>query len=710
MVYVKMPNGTWVDVDDSVTPQRRAEIARKYGGDGKNAGQEFKSFTQTPEQKRDTVAAQSHGRQSVGERFLDAVTFGGAGMAFDAMRAGLDSTVGGKDWKQSYAAHRNASDEAKAQFQQDHPWIAPALDIAGGVASPVPKLGFAAKALGKAVPAVGRLLGGAGEAAQGAEGARGVVNALRNSQPVTAAAAGASAGLKQGAMQGAVEATDDLGRGRDNGGYIQRMTDRAGENALIGGAFGGGLGLVGSVGHAIADRMPKNAAHVAYKKVGDMLGRADVSSTSQVGPLGRVMDMSPQLTGLAARIAGNGNVARARNLASNAQTRLEDAAQRYSDFMGKFAPETGTSARALKASTTEARKAHGKAAWAEGESMDLPVKWSPELEAFTKSSDYAAMEARAKKFAEREGIPWTTSQVTTYPQSHVLSGHVSQRAVKVPTQRALDLVKREYDSAINSAMQANRSTANTEAAGLSNAVRRLKNLIGEANPEYADIMSKQRDAFEKIRSAEIGQKFVQDMAKDPRTLLESLGKAEAGGHLDAARTGILDHLLDVTHSTGNPSAKLAAIAKTPEQVAVLEKIFGGPRGLAKLKFFLKREERMATTDKRVLGAHSKQGTPIDDIDHNPAADVALGAASMGVRGAVTGGAEVGGHNIFRYLQNLNNKMTNPQMEEIAKLLSGKSEDLTAGIDASKKFYKDRHLRTDKQAEVAGKLANALVRN
>ena len=26
------------------------------------------------------------------------------------------------------------------------------------------------------------------------------------------------------------------------------------------------------------------------------------------------------------------------------------------------------------------------------------------------------------------------------------------------------------------------------------------------------------------------------------------------------------------------------------------------------------------------------------------------------------------------------------------------------------FYKDRHLRTDKQAEVAGKLANALVRN
>lgn len=695
MPLTQMPDGSYVNIDDKATPEAIARIKAQYRAKPRvtanrvtpaaSAREKFISGISSAGQAGGEVSTEGffnrlvHGATlglddklsalaATGMSYLD----GGAGKSGEYLR---DKSFGERFGLYNAGLKRMRGEEADA-----HPVFTGAADMGGMLLTPI-----------GAETGVGRL------ATRIAPTLAGTVKASRVGQ--LTARAGESAigrGARTGFNYGAASSFIDNGNVGDafNSGLL---------GASVGGALGAGVHGGGKVLQAIADRAPANASRVAYAKIADMLGRTrrpgdthmayspqaaerEMAVSAARGHEPMLMDLSPEMHNAAGWLARKPNLRAANTLVDAGENRIAGAADRFDSEVGRrVASTTGDDAYALKQNINAARRGQGMVDYAEGGAMDTPVNWSPKLEKFFKDSPDAD---RLIKQA------YTTAQ--RFGEDIVGSAQGNQL---VPSMRAFDYLKREFDGEIGAAL---RSGNRTLAAGLSKHLGTLKNLLAEANPEYQQILARQRDEFQRISSTELGQSIFKRMTtrQGAKELLAELRGANVNP--EELKTGIADALLSMRNSSESPIRLMRRFMRSSDQRAVLEHAFGGTKNLNMFDKFMRRELRGMRSDDML--ARGRQSATNIFQQHGDAAEaesvgqlvsnVLRGQAFGGITGAVSGGV--------RTVDQLRRGIGPAAQEEMARILMGRGEGLTQGIDKSRKFAVARRAAERKRARMAAK--------
>lgn len=578
MSLQRMPNGQYVEIAPGTPPEVVARIRAQYPARLRTAapaGRPETPVSASEARIRREVAERQRtsGRRSgiplidntVGRitRPLATATDNAVhGMSFgldDVLEGGVaaaSAALQGRDAGQAYRETREVRRRIRDQNDEETP-------VSGGIGTVVGLVGAPVRSV----------LG---------LGARGVTAVAPRAAPMLARAARATAGpIGTGAVQGATQA--GLMTLADTDGDVGRAAQSAIGGGIAGGAGGAVVGhLAPGIARAFRDRRPGQAERVAYDKIASMLSRgrddvgqpltpgsarAEITDATNRGTPTTLGDLTPEMSGLRGELVRRTELPSAGDVAAQAEQRLATAADRFDDqIRGRVRLTSGSGDDALKTSARieDARKAQGAADYAKGGAMDRPLAPTPEIRSAIRTPTPDMREAL--KLAQRA----FANDPAMGP--FFVKVRVGDEMVDVPTTRAFDEIKKAFDDLIEDGIKYapdGRVIVSNASRAASKQIRALKDQVAKSNPEYAELVGRQRDAFERLESLNAGRTFLDRIRKQPREVLADLTARDAK-NVDEVRTGLIDALLAMRNSNNSPIKLLRSWERNPQQRAVLE--------------------------------------------------------------------------------------------------------------------------------------------
>lgn len=693
MALHEMPNGEYVDIDDGATPEVIASVKKQYSGASRKSRPTGKSRTEIARDKRiaDTrqvnrelvthnlpfgIGAAIKGLDQFGARdvgdtvsdFAQGVGRGGT-LSFIDEIAGAGSALTGQGYKQGRDTARAVDREARERS----PFAHGAGELSGAVALPFGMAGRAAQGVGNVA---------------GKYGLEAAANALGRSAQALKGGGAVRQGVIAGAEQGALNAA----------GSAEEMGDVP-EALLSGGALGGlAGGAIGGVVHAgrrglqiMRDTGPEAASRAAYSRVAKLLDNAGMTpeQAAQAAKLGneagsdmRVIDTTRGLQAQGTSLARKPDVRGSDDLISMG---LERSAGRRGRFSDEVRTQSGVTDDALsrREDMVSARKDVAQKDYAEGGALDTQINWSDDLNKFFRDApDSEKFVRNAYTNAQRFGDD---------------IGRMADEAGQiVPSMRAFDYLKREFDDAIGAAL--NRKERSL-AAGYSNQLTKLKGIIADANPEYGEVLARQRDAFQAEKALEMGEATIRRLTSEPRKLLKDV-RGMTPAQLQEWRVGVIDTLANWERK-GDPVKVFRDALAVPAQRKILETAFGGKGNLGRMERWINRESKAALTDAKVSGpqAITSEALLAEGADTVPTkADVIKNA----FRGLGFGGVVGAAGNALSTLGRMANGTNRLTQEEIIKVLMSRGDDLVPGTEAAAAYAKSREAGNSRWSRVASK--------
>ncbi len=699
MPLVKMPNGEIVDIEDGTPPEVVAKIQAQYKG-------RTKAATATPRANAPKLSSEAQEVQRRVAKFRKGSTNSGAIGVGRSLTQGflsnfMDETVGGlraatvgvknaiaeRDISEIGKEYRISRDVVRTEDRErsaGNPVTATVGEVAGAIASPIGKGVGAIKGLSKGAKVVGA------EKIAAALG-RGATRVAKVG-PVGSAAL---SGLNQGAVAAAGASDGNIGEDIGNG-------------ALMGAAFGGAVGGIGNAAvratQAIRDRGAKRATDVAYNKIADMLKIAGSSPARAGAELNianaqrgdaMLMDLAPNLRAQAGYLKRNPNIRNSTELERRGMERIEDRRSRFTDEVANIGGTTDALNRIDD--VADARGLAGARDYAEGGAMDKNFVWNDDLARQFETSTHSLQQGlkQAVRNIENQrrvpaalGIDFNDAGDVVFKQ--------------VPSMRVLDEIKRGFDDAIGDAIKGNRAS---EAKGLSQELRMLKEGIAKSNPEYADILKTQRDLFEQQRALELGMEGLKRLKKDPRVYAKEL-KNMTPEMQQEVRIGFIDSLRQLDGAAGNPITVFNTAMRNPAQRKLMEFMFDGKGRLGKMERWIKREQRAARAD--AMTASGGQSITSDImLNSEQAPEAAKMIFTRGLTGMAYGGNTGLVAGVARALDMLRRGESTEAQNEIARILMTKGEGLVAGVKKAKAYQKKREARNTQIGTAVGKASGNL---
>lgn len=702
MSLQRMPNGQYVNIADGTPPEVIARIRAQHMP-SRTAAPRAAPVTEREARVRKLVTDGRRGRSSgvpwiddtVGRVTRPLDTF--ADNAVHGVTFGLDDVIEGgvaaagaalkgRSAGDAYSEQREARRRIRNQNNEEN-------SIAGGV-------GTVAGWVGQPVEGVLKL------------GGKAIAAVAPRAAPTLARAAAMTRGpIAQGAVQGAT------GAGLTTLAETDGNIGQAAQSALLGGTLGAGAGaaLRGATGvaRAFSDRSPAQAERVAYDKIAAMLGRtrddagaaftpagaaAEVADATRRGTPTTLGDLSPEMANYRGSAVRDTSLPATGDVAARAEERLGSAAERFETAVkrGARTKNSGTDAVRARANISADRQNQAAIDYAKGGALDKPLAPTPHLiNAITKPTPdmQVAMQAARRAFANDPDMGPFMVKVLQ-----------NGKPIEVPTTRAFDEIKKAFDDIIEDGIKylpdGNTVVSNASRAA-SKQLRALKDQVGKSNPEYAELVGRQRDAFEKLDALEAGKNFIGQMAQHSRELLESL-TAKGVKNLDEVRTGVIDALLAMRNTKRSPIKLLRAWERNPQQRAVLVHIMGGPKQFNEFSKFMRRELRAMQADEAVLrGSNRPVLNEFAEHGETPALkmgvwDTLRGGAYGGVTGAVSAGA--------RAINRTATGMGPAARNETLRLLDSDGQGLAQGVAQARAVREARIQAARKRAQAAGRLA------
>lgn len=690
MPLMRMPNGEYVDIADGTPPEVLNRIRRQFTAKRTNTQPEAPPPVRTARQQaKDSLRPER--KRTFGEQVGGALTFGLTDKLDAAVRAGFAMLKNGGTFSDQYQLGKNQVQSEKQAYEEANPVTSTVGTGAGLLLNPV----GAETGVGALATKIAPSFMAKTAATRGGM----LASKLGNSS----AGLGLRAGINQGVLTGVANSIDDP----EN--MIANIKNEAITQGAFGGAGGAIFGAAGKVAHVLKDRGAGSASRVAFSKVDDALKRShdangnpytpdtlrnEIRATDKAGGDAMVMDASPELRNMGGYLASRPGLRAANTLEERVTNRTEAMPDRFdvavNRTMGGRAnnPDAHQSVKGI----TAARKAQGQIDYAVGGNMDKPIHHSPELDDWLLNAppktDEIIRSAYLRRLNQREN-PIQPSQNGTFDG--------------IPNMRTFDYIKQEFDDRIGAAMKAGHTA---DARDMSIELKSLKDIMAKANPEYSAILARQRDAFEKVQSTELGMNFIKRMRTDSRQLLDDMRKENV--NQEQMRLGVADALLHMRQTTDNPVALMRRMMRHKDQRAVLQYVFGSNKTLNEFERFMRREMRSAKTDRIV---NPTTGSKTNVLSQQGESDEMGGSALLGksmLQGFAFGGPAGMASRGLRAIDTLSSGLGPAAQEELAKILMGKGENLKAGTEAASKYMKARELRTKRRAVMGGKLSAGIV--
>lgn len=685
MPVLELPNGEYAMVDDGASPQAIARIMAANRTKKKAPATKPLTGEAAEVQKR---VNQVHAMQNSNP--LSRVS-GATGGYTDRAMEGLLSSFGGefsgllsggtkgvynavknRDLHEIGKEYRVSRDTHDKLLQDSEGAGGTAAEIAGALVNP---LGTGTKVLGLA-----------------GEGSRLAKLGLKLDK-APALVQAAVAGGNQGAINalGSADSTDDV---------LGTIANGYGAGAIGGLAFGGLVHGGRRIKQIFADRGADAAERTAYSRIAAMLegnkvtperAARELAVTNARGGDGMVMDLSPGLRAQAGAIARKPNIPSSNELISRGDARIANRPELFENEIRRaIAPKTGQDADARMGSVRGAQRAAGKADYEAV--LDKPFVWNDQLQDFVHNAPPITRAAMrdAVKLVENERI-----DPTSIGFKFVGDGDVGFE--KVPSMRVFDYMKRSFDQHIGTALRAgDRNTARV----LSGELDTLKAGIAKSNPEYQDVLDKQRDYFQKTTAVETGLDVIKRMRREPKKVLKELRALEPQ-HQDDARTGIVDAIVGLRSSNADPVKFMRTVMRSPEQRSVLEFAFNGRGNLSRFERWMNRELRATRADVLTAPGRQSETNRFDQADESLKGNMG-GLMQDALRGFAFGGPAGATAAGVRKFHDLRTGTGEAAMDEIAKILMSNGADLPKGVSAAKQYQARRKAANTKAAIAAGK--------
>lgn len=734
MPLYRMPNGEYVDVPANITPEGLAKVKARFkapkGGNApasrhaapKRSKRQQEDDEWVERQKRAIGMLEDNGRQdrmaAAKQNFAHNFTFGaddvvaGAGSAATegVVRAITRGDIG--EIGRTYSNARRARREYREELKQAHPVSSGAGGITGMVVSPVPaKLGLA-RGLDKVARALQRVAPGAAPALNAARGgARAVANSAAGRVVGRMADSSVGLGARAGFNQAALTATMD---GKAPGDIL----NEGAQGALYGGVAAGALRGGQAVARAVSDHSPKSAQRVAATRIARMLERsqnpatgkpytpeevrAEIKAVDHDGGDAMVADITNEGRGWASYLSKQPGLEQADELINRSQARMDDAADRFDARVRRQLNISGSApnAHTLGKDITAGRKAAGQRDYSD-EVMDRQLAWSDELEAIFKGQAVRDALPGAEKLVRLDGKD--VQQLAFANNADPTAAGMTQK----PSMRTMQYITQALDDIVESAMKPGGAGANT-ARMYSARNRELKDAIAKVNPEFAQANAVQRDAFERVKSLELGQqvlKLLSTPGQAPK-VLDLISDARIKP--DDLKMGFADALLAMREKPGHAVAQMRKVMRSPAQREVLAKLFGSHRSLAEFEKFMRRELRSLRTDQMVASGRQMQANLLKEPTEGGADEVLADIGKSGAQGGAFGGPLGAASRIVRQVGMHSKNLSPSAKEELAKTLHGKGEDLADQVKRSKAYLAIRERRARRLAVGAGKAPGGVI--
>jgi hypothetical protein len=660
MPVMRMPSGDYVDIADGASPQVIAKVMSQYPATAASRAADAAANAPPPTsptprdstQDVDTNIPILSDISRIGSSAIHSATFHGDDLLTAAAQAGL-AGLSGQDAGKAFQDAKAKLAQYRSDMQAYHPIEGTVGDIAGMFAAPEDLIGQGAAKLGAAATKYAPTV--ASKAAQLLDNP---VTNLASRFAGTTIGKGTQAGLEYGTLAGAADAA-----GGDN--FLGDTANGAIQGALEGTVGGGAANALGWAGKLVRDRMPSNIPNVAH----DYIARALESSVNPTtgkpwtmenvksnlgdavasGATPTVADVSPNLQGANADLAAKPDIAGS-VIKNAAAARMASAPDRLNTQVNNVfgLSSDDPSAFGLKSAIKADRQA-GATDPATGFDAMLDPKnnvWSPELDDIFSAKTPAINDALRQAvrvirndqqdpyqlvpLLKKAGIDPASVGVheptggapTPEPQmpsvgTNIGTGGTAQGLPtpptppmqQVPSMYAIDATRRAINMNANQAF----ATSNPDATGIANMAKALKNAATDAHPGYGNLLAGQQNLFERAKSVEQGQKFVNSMNSGQAE--QWLADAQnARVHPDDLKVGVGDAMRNMT------AQQLQAITRTPAQQAALAHVVGDPGKVSNFSDFLNNEIRSNQTDVATLGLPKGALNPVSPTD-NPSSYV-----------------------------------------------------------------------------------------
>jgi hypothetical protein len=614
------------------------------------------------------------------------------GGAFNAATTGVKNAVQHRNIGEiahEYRLERDTERQLDQEATQRTGTTGTIAEIAGALANPIGDGAAALKVAGKAVPLLGKL------------GTR------------LASAPALVRGISAGANQGAVNAVgaDDSAEG------VGDLANRAVQGYAVGGATGGlfaGAGVgARRAAQVISDRGAGAADRIASAKIGQMLGKAkmtpadaeaEIAASNNAGSHAVLGDMTPGLQSQSGALAKRPDVPASNDMIKFSRDRLSDRNQRFEDEVNnRIKLANGNDAAAHVSNLEAARKGAGKVDYEQA--LDGRFHWNHELQDFMDHADPEMHDAmrQGAHLASLHGQDIGQLGMQVLPDGSI-------RMNTTPSMRVFDYAKKAMDDKIGAAISAKKPEY---AAGLSNLLSTFKQHIMDANPDYAPVLAKQRDMFQRADATASGIDFVKrlrsaDPLTGPQSILKELDQIRATNpaHLEDVRTGMANAIL-AQSAKADPQAFIQQSARNGDQRKVLEFVFGGPKPFNDFQKWMEREARGTGTDKVVAPGYQSNTHAYKMADESLTGNAASLGEHLG-RGFAFGGQAGAAAAGFRWLNDLRTGMSPHALDAMARALMSDGKGLAGKVSEAEAFAKARKAGNAKWAKRLGKAGQQSV--
>ncbi len=452
-----------------------------------------KGQLQSEEQARAVKAPKETAGQFIGKTIHQVA----AGIPFaDRIAAAAQTAMG----RGPYAENLEKVRGHVKQYEEEHPYISTAAEIAGGAALPIGAIGAVAKGASLGQKAISGVRTGAGIGALFGAGASPDLTDI----PQTAVDTGLGA-LGGAALGGALPVA---ARG------VGLAAEASGIPQTIRGALNPEREALRHIGTALqADEAARTAQIARRAAQGEPVGEMESARLglspgefAQTNAPAVIADMGGEATRRLARAASNISPEAGSILKSETAHRFEGQAHRIADeLVGLGAGDTTQRLEKIKALARRENAGNYAKSYAEG---NRPI-FSPEIERLTGSPDVLeAMKAAAttgKSRAIVEGMGAFRPGVEVTEDGRVLFMKGPNGAPTYPNLQYWDYVKRELDASANRAAR----SGDKEAAGRLRAqAKMLRSELDKHVPSYVKTRSVAERAFGASDALEAGQNFV----------------------------------------------------------------------------------------------------------------------------------------------------------------------------------------------------------
>jgi hypothetical protein len=704
MPLVRMPNGQYINFDDGTPPEVVEQYRRQHTKTAsvRSAPKPISADEKEIRSRVDTKRRTQH----TGDAAKEAITHGMFLNFDDNIVSGVEAGTRGL-WNalkkrdigevgREYRISQEADRRHRQQLSDNSPISSTAGSIVGAVVNPIGAETGVAKLANMIAPAF----------------TKGVQASKLGTSIAKIGNSSVGLGARAGANQSALMA---IGDGADLG--------EAADSGLMGGLFGGALSGVmrggGKIRQLIKDHKPEAGSRVAYDRIATMLQRAKddtgaaftpksiaqaVKKDTGTGAAPIVADYSPEMQASLAYLARRPMSEAANEAAMATGARADDAAARYgskvdSMFGGKV------DAHGAAKSVSAARKAKGADDYSP-EVMDKPFGPStPTLDTLVQHPTPTLRRAMGNAADNVRGWRGADGKPLD-PTAHGwdLDGQGELVLTRIPSFRTFDALKRSYDTMIGGAIK---SGDRTTAKMLSEELTQIKTELTKVNPQYGQTLAAQRDAFQRENALQLGETFLRDMKK-PRELLDKL-KGKADEYVPDIQYGIADALIQMRNtSSRNPVSILRTMMRSPDQRKVMEFVFGGSKRLNEFDKFLRHELRSGTTDKMANAAKNSMTHTLKMQESALDGGVGEDIGRRSLTGLAFGGPLGLASGAWRGFQANKHMLSQSAQDELTRILMGRGDDIAKGVDASTKYAAARKAKSKRAAQVAGKVAGAIV--